>query len=412
LKEKALPTETNETKRLTRLRDSFGRSRTESAARGSAKYVEDTSLVPNLYAGQCRREVYTRPLRAFFGKRNVVPVIAKDQEPLMPCSEKRARLMVKSGKATPFWNRGIFCIRLNVEPSSRKTPPVVVGIDPGSKKEGYTVKSAHHTYLNIQADAVTWVKDHVEVRRNMRRARRFRKTPYRQNRINRARGGLPPSTRARWSWKLRLAAWLSKLYPISQFVVEDIKAKTKGKRCWDASFSPLEVGKQWFYGELEKLAPVETRQGWETKRLRYLHGLKKSGAKMAEKFSAHCVDSWVLANEITGGHTKPDNERMLLVTPLRFHRRQLHALQPAKGGARRPYGGTRSCGFKRGSLVRHPKYGVAYVGGTERGRITLTRDGGRERLCRNAKPADCKWLAYTSWRTRLLPGPKAGVPVA
>jgi hypothetical protein len=327
----------------------------------------------------------------------------------MPCSEKRARKMINSRKATPFWNRGVFCIRLNVEPSARNLQPVIVGIDPGSKKEGYTVKSAHHTYLNINADAVPWVKDAVEARRNMRRARRFRKTPCRQNRKNRARGGLPPSTKARWQWKLRVCRWLSKMFPVSGFVVEDIKAKTKGQRRWDVMFSPLEVGKNWFYGELGRLAPVETRQGWETKQLRDLHGLKKSKSKMAEKFSAHCVDSWVLANEVTGGHLKPDNERMLLVTPLRFHRRQLHRLQPEKGGIRRLYGGTRSHGFKRGSLVRHPKHGVSYIGGMLKDRVSLhgLRDG--KRLCQNAKPSDCKFLAFNTWRTRFLPGLKAEV---
>ena len=40
-------------------------------------------------------------------------------------------------------------------------------------------------YLNIETHAVDWVKDHVEVRRNMRRARRFRNTPCGQNRTNR-----------------------------------------------------------------------------------------------------------------------------------------------------------------------------------------------------------------------------------
>ena len=79
-----------------------------------------------------------------------------------------ARRWIKSGKATPFWKRGIFCVRLNVEPSDRKVQEIVVGIDPGSKKEAITVKSELRTYLNIQADAVTWVKDAVEVRRNMR----------------------------------------------------------------------------------------------------------------------------------------------------------------------------------------------------------------------------------------------------
>ena len=341
-----------------------------------------------------------------------VPVVSTAGSPLMPCHPARARELVRKGRAVRRFSKGIFHVRL-LDRGEGETQPIACGIDTGSKKEGLTIKSAAHTFLNIQADAVTWVKDAVETRRNMRRGRRSRKTPCRPPRFNRARGSLPPSTRARWSWKLRLAAWLSKLYPISQFVVEDIKAKTKKyQRRWNASFSPLEVGKQWFYGELEKLAPVETRQGWETKRLRDLHGLKKSGAKMAEVFAAHCVDSWVLANWWTGGHTAPDSTRLLCVTPLRFHRRQLHALQPAKGGARRPYGGTRSLGFKRGSLVWHPKYGLCYVGGCSQGKISLHGLTDGKRFCQSAKPADCKWLAYTSWRTWLLPGLRVGVPAA
>jgi hypothetical protein len=152
-----------------------------------------------------------------------------------------------------------------------------VGIDPGSKKEGWTVKSQAHTYLNMQADAVTWVKEHVEQRRRMRRTRRYRKTPCRQPRANCARGGIPPSTKARWQWKLRLAKWLVRLFPIQTFVVENIKAKTQGKRRWEASFSPLEVGKRWFYQQLSRLGEVITKSGWETKQMRDVLGLKKTG---------------------------------------------------------------------------------------------------------------------------------------
>lgn len=329
----------------------------------------------------------------------------------MPCHPARARELVRKGRAVRRFDRGMFYVRL-VDRRDGATQPIAVGIDPGSKKEGITVKSEVHTFLNIQADAVTWVSKAIETRRNMRRARRNRKTPCRANRQNRARGCLPPSTRARWQWKLRLAWWLARLYPVVQFVVEDIKARTTGQRRWDLSFSPLEVGKQWFYDELRSLAPVELKQGWETKALRDGLGLKKTKAKMAEVFAAHCVDSWVLANWWTGGHTKPDNTRLLCVTPLRFHRRQLHALQSAMGGVRRPYGGTRSLGFTRGSLVRHPQHGVCYVGGTMGARVSLhSRVDGR-RLCQTAKPSDCKFLAYSSWRTRLLPGLKPGVSAA
>jgi hypothetical protein len=86
---------------------------------------------------------------------------------------------------------------------------------------------------------------------------------------------------------------------------------------------------------LEKLARVIRKQGWETKALRDALGLKKTRRKLAEIFEAHCVDSWALANWYTGGHTEPDNTRLLCVTPLRLHRRQLHRLQPEKGEMRK-----------------------------------------------------------------------------
>jgi hypothetical protein len=101
-----------------------------------------------------------------------IPVLSKDRKPLMPTTPSRAKRWIRSKKATPFWSKGIFCVRLNVEQSNHFLEPVVVGIDPGSKKEAFTVKSESHTYLNIQADAVTWVKDAVKTRREMRRGRR------------------------------------------------------------------------------------------------------------------------------------------------------------------------------------------------------------------------------------------------
>jgi hypothetical protein len=86
--------------------------------------------------------------------------------------------------------------------------------------------------------------------------------------------------------------------------------------------------------------------------------------------------------------------------PLRFHRRQLHALQPSKGSIRRPYGGTMSLGFKRGTWVRHPKYAVCYVGGTSHDRLSLHRLQDGKRLCQNAKPEDCQFLTLSSFRLR------------
>ena len=48
-----------------------------------------------------------------------IPVVDIDQKPLMPTTPARACRWVISGKATPFWRKGIRCVRLNVEPSAR-----------------------------------------------------------------------------------------------------------------------------------------------------------------------------------------------------------------------------------------------------------------------------------------------------
>lgn len=71
-----------------------------------------------------------------------------------------------------------------VEQITAIVQPVAVGVDPGSKREGFTVKSEKHVYLNVLSDAVTHVKDRLITRRTMRRSRRFRKTPCRKNKYN------------------------------------------------------------------------------------------------------------------------------------------------------------------------------------------------------------------------------------
>src|SRR5713226_6764738 len=116
-----------------------------------------------------------------------VPVVDHEQRPLMPTTPARARRWVKRGFATFFWKGGLFCVRLNVEPSALVLQPIAVGIDPGSKREGYSVTSEAHTYLNIQAEARVGVKEAEKHSTQMRRTRRRRNTPCRQPRQNHTR---------------------------------------------------------------------------------------------------------------------------------------------------------------------------------------------------------------------------------
>src|SRR5258708_16454971 len=131
---------------------------------------------------------------------------------------------------------------------------------------------------------------------------------------------MPPSTRARWQWKLRLARFLCQLFPVSVFVVEDVAAMSKqGKRRWNTNFSPLEVGKHWFYEEISKLAPLQIRQGHETKALREQLGFKKTNKKLAEVREAHCVDAWCLASSAVDEATSPDIRQLQCIAPLNPH---------------------------------------------------------------------------------------------
>ena len=368
---------------------SLGRLKTtELSGSGIPKDVTDASLICNLSDNQSRREKLpsdsqkdSEEIGKVTSHSLFVPVVSKSGKALMPCHPARARELVKKEKAVRRFKTGLYYIQLT-ERVDGEVQEVVVGIDPGSKREAFTVKSESHTYLNILSDAVTWVKDSVETRRNARRSRRFRKTPCRKNRENRSRGNL------------------SFLAPITCYVVEDIQARTiKGSKKWNKSFSPLEVGKKWFYSELEKLGSLELKQGYETKELRDLYELKKTSGKMDEKFSAHNVDSWVLANWYIGGHTKPDNEQIFRLIPLQFHRRQLHVFQPSEGNIRRNYGSTKSGSLKRGSLVKSKKYGVCYLGGySEKRGITLHDLKSNERLCQSAKEKDLVILSYNYFR--------------
>src|SRR5262249_52271646 len=148
-----------------------------------------------------------------------------------------------------------------------------VGVDPGSRYEGYSVVGTKETVLNLMVEAPTHVKQAVKTRRTMRRARRFRKwrRPARnQNRLAREHR-LPPSTRSRWEAKARVVAQLQRILPFLDVVVEDVQAKTRpgqGRR-WNAAFSPVQVGKAHLYALLRALGvTLHLREGWQTKALR------------------------------------------------------------------------------------------------------------------------------------------------
>lgn len=94
---------------------------------------------------------------------------------LMPCTPAKARMLLKQKKALPKRDKlGIFHIQLTYE-QAPNNQPLAVGIDPGSKFEGFSVVGTKDTVLNLMVEAPDHVKKAVETRRTMRRARRSRK---------------------------------------------------------------------------------------------------------------------------------------------------------------------------------------------------------------------------------------------
>lgn len=302
---------------------------------------------------------------------------------------------------------GVFYIQLNYVVENPDNQRIVIGVDPGSKWEGYSVNGEKETVVNIMSEAADGksIKKRLETRRNMRRARRFRKwrRPIRSNNRLNSKEWIPPSTRARWELKYRIIVQLVKIIPISDVAIEDVKAKTfkNGKR-WNSNFSPIQVGKNHLYGLLKDMGfKVWTFAGWEVAEERNSLGLSKALDKSEASFDSHCVDGFTLSALVVG-IKKPTTRAIYHLKQIKLYRRQLHRLQFSKGGAKKPYGRTRSLGLKRGTLVSHPKWGLASVGGSSNNRISLHDYQTNKRLTQHAKVDDCQILTWTLFRSNLI----------
>jgi RRXRR protein len=340
-----------------------------------------------------------------------VPVVDLRGMQLMPCTPAKARHLLKSGKARSKRNKlGLFYIQLTYQ-QTPENQPLVVGIDPGSKFEGYSVVGSKETVTNLMAEAPDHVKEVVEARRSMRRARRHRKWRRQRRFDNRQKGRnrIPPSTRSRWEAKVRIIVQLLCILPLTDVVVEDVQATArpgKGGK-WNASFSPVQVGEEHLYRLLQELGlVVHLRHGWETKALREQYALTKTKSKSRPSFESHAVDSWALAASISGA-VKPTCTRLWYLIPSRLHRRQLHRFQASKGGVRKPYGGSRTLGLKRGTLIMHPKYGLCAVGGFDRKKQTISLHAYRtnQRLTQGACVKECRTLTWVAWRSFVVKEP-------
>jgi 5-methylcytosine-specific restriction endonuclease McrA len=114
----------------------------------------------------------------------LVHVINKHGKPLMPCSRRKARLLLKEGKAKPVKGKtGYFTIQLLYGSSGYKQP-IVVGIDTGSSRAPIAAVGNGKVYYAKEKILRTDVKKKLFNRASYRRTRRNRKTRYRKPRFH------------------------------------------------------------------------------------------------------------------------------------------------------------------------------------------------------------------------------------
>ncbi len=139
----------------------------------------------------------------------------------MPCSPRKARVLLKEGKAKVM-NREPFTLQLLYGSSGYKQE-VSLGIDAGTKHIGVSATTEKKTLFEAEVQQRTDIQDLLATRRQNRRDRRNRKTRYRKARFQnrkKPKGWLAPSVQHKIEVHLKVIEKLQKLLPISNITIE------------------------------------------------------------------------------------------------------------------------------------------------------------------------------------------------
>lgn len=241
---------------------------------------------------------------------------------LTPTTRGRAYHLVSVGKAVWFKDkRGTTCIRMKVEPSNDVINETVLGVDPGTLYDGYTVSNdkgqfnAELTYTDKVKNR-NFIKETSKRRRDTRRMKRSR-LRHRKTRFDNRIGNKETKTSVYYrQHRQNQLSYFKKLFNIGEIVIEDVKfnhyndpdiidkldfetGEILGSHRKGRSFSPIEVGKNKLYKWIREVLLIEPQliKGYETSEERklYFKGEVKNKAKDNRDFFTHCVDSFILS---------------------------------------------------------------------------------------------------------------------
>jgi len=151
----------------------------------------------------------------------LVYVLNQRGEPLMPCSARKAKILLKEGKAKVA-GRSPFTIQLTTSTGEAKQD-ITLGVDCGYSHVGLSAVSRKQelfsSEVNLRGDIVKLNSE----RRQYRRSRRSRKTWYRKPRfLNRKKdkGWLAPSIQHKLDSSFKLIGKIKEILPIAKINVE------------------------------------------------------------------------------------------------------------------------------------------------------------------------------------------------
>lgn len=203
------------------------------------------------------------------------------------------------------WSKfGTFGIQMLV-PTRSETPRCSLGVDHGTTFEGYAAVCGAQNVLAVKLDLPNkkTIASKLTERRQLRRARRFRKCRRRPARFqNRSRKGfLAPSQAVIVGSRLKVLRALFAIYPVTLVGSEDVRFNHAAKR-WGADFSTVEIGKAKVNAWLDQRGVTVVKfRGFETQKLREKYGYRKGSNTAADRFEAHCSDALTLAVEVGPG---------------------------------------------------------------------------------------------------------------
>ena len=178
----------------------------------------------------------------------MVYVLNMEGKPLMPTVRHgKVRHLLKDKKAKVV-RRDPFTIQLLYE-TTEYTQPITLGVDAGSKHIGISASTEKKELYAAEEILRTDVSENIQTRAQARKARRSRKTRYRQARFqnrkkSKPKGWVAPSIRHKLDCHLERIAFVHSILPVTKTIVETASFDTQKLKNPEISGAEYQQGEQ------------------------------------------------------------------------------------------------------------------------------------------------------------------------